>query len=333
MKKRTIVFIILDILMIIFYFLTYGPISYFRELLITTAMYTKEHKYLARTLYSEKTISKVMSNNIVEPFDENTNIDDINFEEIIEQDNYESIYEEQVLKHEQNDIYKIVNLSGNGYNGYMIVLYDASRISLEVPNTLKITGKTLTTIASEYNAIVAINAGGFADIDGASNGGTPTGTVIKNGEIIYEGVDTGWPGGLIGFNNENILVLTTISASEAIKQGMKDAVEFGPFLVVNGKKAITRGNGGSGVSPRTVIAQRKDGIVLLFIIDGRQPGYSLGISLAELTDLVYKYGAYNAANLDGGASTTLVVDKKLYNKPAGIGGDGQRRLPNAWVIK
>lgn len=333
MKKRTIVFIILDILMIIFYFLTYGPISYFRELLITTAMPTKEHKYLARTLYSEKTITKVMSNNIVEPFDENTNIDDINFEEIIEQDNYESIYEEQVLKHEQNDIYKIVNLSGNGYNGYMIVLYDASRISLEVPNTFKITGKTLTSLASEHDAIVAINAGGFADIDGASNGGTPTGTVIKNGKIIYEGVDTGWPGGLIGFNNENILVLTTVSASEAIKQGMKDAVEFGPFLVVNGKKAITRGNGGSGVSPRTVIAQRKDGIVLLFIIDGRQPGYSLGISLTELTDLVYKYGAYNAANLDGGASTTLVVDKKLYNKPAGIGGDGQRRLPNAWVIK
>jgi exopolysaccharide biosynthesis protein len=333
MKKRTILFIVLDLLMIIFYFFTYGPISYFRDLLITTAMSTKEHKYLARTLYSEKMIAKVMDNNTIESFLENTDTSDIKFEEIIEKDNYESVYEEQVLKHNQNDIYKIVKLSGEGYNGYMIVLYDASRITLGVPSSLGITGKTLTNIAIENGALVAINAGGFADIDGASNGGTPTGTVIKNGKIIYTGVPTGWPGGLIGFNNDNVLVLTTDNANDAIKNGMKDAVEFGPFLVVNGKKAITKGNGGSGISPRTAIAQRKDGIVLLFIIDGRQPGYSIGISLAELTDLVYKYGAYNAANLDGGASTTLVVDKKLYNKPAGIGGDGQRRLPNAWIIK
>ena len=62
MKKRTIVIIILDVLMITFYFLAYGPISYFRELLITTAMATKEHKYLARTLYSEKTIAVPIPN-------------------------------------------------------------------------------------------------------------------------------------------------------------------------------------------------------------------------------------------------------------------------------
>ena len=114
---------------------------------------------------------------------------------------------------------------------------------------------------------------------------------------------------------------------------MIDAVEFGPFLVVNGKSAITKGNGGGGVSSRTVIAQRKDGIVLFFIIDGRQPGYSIGISLSEMTELLTRYKAYNAANLDGGASTTLVINNKLANKPCGIGGTGERRIPNAWIVK
>ena len=55
--------LILDVLAVIFLFFAYGPISYFRELLITTAMTTKDHKYLARILYSEKTIAKVTKKN------------------------------------------------------------------------------------------------------------------------------------------------------------------------------------------------------------------------------------------------------------------------------
>ena len=63
-------------------------------------------------------------------------------------------------------------------------------------------------------------------------------------------------------NKDNVLVLTKESPDVAIQNGLVDAVEFGPFLVVNGKKAITSGNGGGGIASRTVIAQRKDGIVL-----------------------------------------------------------------------
>ena len=54
---------------------------------------------------------------------------------------------------------------------------------------------------------------------------------------------------------------------DAIKAGMEDAVEFGPFLIVNGNAAEIKGNGGWGIAPRTVLAQRKDGIVLFVVID------------------------------------------------------------------
>ena len=333
MKKWVISFIILDILMFACYFLAYGPVEYFRELLITTAMTTKEHKYLARTLYNEETIAYVMSKNTIIEIGENTDVSQIVFDNIEETEHYVSSYEEQVLKREKDQIYKIVNLEGSGYKGYMIVVYDPSKISLASTAYLGSNGQIVRDIAKNNNAQVAVNAGGFADSYGVGDGGTPTGAVIQNGQIIYQGVETGWTGGLIGFNNDNVLVLTKESPEVAIQNGMRDAVEFGPFLVVNGKKAITSGNGGSGVASRTVIAQRKDGIVLFFVIDGRQPGYSLGINFADLTELVVQYGAYNAANMDGGASTTLVINNKLYNRPCGIGGTGERRVPNAWIIK
>lgn len=335
-KNKTIIILIilLDIMMFTCYFLAYGPFDGFRNFVITSAMTTKEHKYLARTLYSEETIARVMNANKIEEIGENTDTSEIEFEQIKETDKYESIYEEQVLKRDnENDLYKVVELSGNNYKGYMIVVYDASKVSLAPAKNLGSNGQILRDITRYHGAKLGINAGGFADAGGVGNGGAPTGTVISNGKIIYSGVETGWSGGLVGFNKDHVLVLTKDSPTKAIQNGMVDAIEFGPFLVVNGKKAITTGNGGGGLAPRTVIAQRKDGIVLFFIIDGRKPGYSLGISISELTTLVHKYGAYNAANMDGGASTTLVINNKLINKPCGIGGTGERRIPNAWIVK
>jgi exopolysaccharide biosynthesis protein len=128
-------------------------------------------------------------------------------------------------------------------------------------------------------------------------------------------------------------MLTKENATEAIKDGMMDAVYFGPFLIVNGKAASMKGNGGWGVAPRTAIAQRKDGIVLFLVIDGRSPGYSNGIDMVEMTKLLLKYKAYNASNLDGGGSSTLVINNKLINKPRGFGYTGARYLADAWIIK
>ena len=49
---------------------------------------------------------------------------------------------------------------------------------------------------------------------------------------------------------------------------------------------------------------------MLFLIDGRQPSYSEGATLAELAQIILEYGGYNAVNLDGGGSSTLVIQNE-----------------------
>ena len=96
---------------------------------------------------------------------------------------------------------------------------------------------------------------------------------------------------------------------------MVDGLEFGPFLIVNGKPIEIVGDPW-GKSPRAAIGQRKDGVVLFLVIDGEN--YIDGASLQDVVDVFTKYGAYNAANLDGGHSTSLSINGKLYNNPPAI---------------
>lgn len=334
MRKAVIILLaILDVLACVFLFFSYGPISYFRDLLITTAMTTKSHHYLAKTLYDDKTIYEVIDSNYMEEVNENTDLAAININKIEEKTEYDSIYEEQILSRNPDDVYKIIPLSGIGYKGYLVAIYDPSRIELATSRYFGTRGEMLQNMARNEGALIAINAGGFADAGGVGNGGIPTGTVIRDSQIIYQGPQTGWSGGIVGFTKDNILMLTKGTAKQAIEAGIEDAVEFGPFLIVNGKRSIAKGNGGYGISSRTAIGQRQDGIVLFVIIDGRQPGYSLGISMSELTDIFVRYKAYNAVNLDGGASSSLVENGKLISKPCAYSVTGERWIPNAWIVK
>lgn len=335
-KKLVILCAILDVFAFFCLLLVYGPFSGLRNFVVTTAMSTMSHKYIARTFYTQKMIDKVLSKNYIKDFDISTDTSKVKPGEIKDTGNYESVYEEQILKRDKNQKYKIIDIPGNDYTVHMAVIYDPADVSLFVTPNLGGDGLTITEIANKANAKIALNASGFMDADGRGSGGFPTGTVIKDGKIVWEGGPTGWPGGLIGFNNDNILVLTKSTPTDAIMDGMRDAIEFGPFLIVNGETAEIQGNGGTGIHPRSVIAQRQDGIVLLIAIDGNggtSIGYRGGMTYAQMIELLTNYKAYNAANLDGGASTSLAVNKLLYNKPCGIGGTGERALPTSWIVK
>ena len=111
-----------------------------------------------------------------------------------------------------------------------------------------------------------MNAGGFYDPDWNGNGALPHGVVFSNGEIVSEFAQANVGGGFIGFTKEDKFVLGSMSKYEAINMGMRDAVQFGPFLIVNGKRSFVKGNGGWGIAPRTAIGQRQDGIVLFLVI-------------------------------------------------------------------
>ena len=328
-NKLTIFCCISNLLIITFLIITYGPSDKFKKWWITNAMDSGNHKWLAKVLYSEATIKDVLLTNAVIEVDESTNTDAINFEEqkITE---YSSIYEKQILDRNPDDLYKLIRIKENGYSGYMVAIYDPSRIKLATSSSINYGGSQMVDLAKQEEALVAINASGFS----RRNGGlVPTGTVIENGKIKSIGSRNRHGGGLIGFTDKNVLMLTTDSAEKAIKNGMRDAMTFGPFLIVNGTPSEILGNGGYGVANRTAIAQRKDGIVLFLVIDGRGAEGSNGISMNEMITLFQKYGAYNAANLDGGGSSTLVVENELINNPRGYGYTGERYLPNAWILK
>lgn len=315
-----------------FLMLFYGPFDSFKEFWITSAMTTMSHKYLATSIYSEKYIQKVLENNSIIEVDEITNPDEIQFRKYTTTI-YRNQYEKAILqKDEGNDLYKVINVSGKGYQGFLVAIYDPSRIHIATTAYLGVTGESILTVSERENAIIAMNAGGFYDPDWNGNGALPHGVVFSNGEIVSEYAEANVGGGFIGFTKEDKFVLGSMSKYEAQEMGMRDAVQFGPFLIINGKRSFVRGNGGWGIAPRTAIGQRKDGIVLFLVINGRLAN-SIGADMIDLCDIMENYGAYNAANLDGGSSSELVIDGKIINTPVAGGSNGLRNMSTFWVVK
>ena len=83
--------------------------------------------------------------------------------------------------------------------------------------------------------------------------------------------------------------------------------------------------------PRTLIGVDRRGFIWLVAVDGRQPGYSLGMTFAELMTLVDRLELRDALNLDGGGSTTMVVKGVIVNKPADPA--GARAVSDAIIVR
>ncbi len=316
-------------------FLLYGPYTWVRETLITTAMTTMSHQYLARWFFSDEYINKVLvSNALIEPEGE-TNPDIIEMPDFENDKKYASKYEKDIFEGvNENTIYKIIDVEGKGYKGYIVAIYKPEKVKLAVSSKLGTEGETVKTMAQKNNALITMNGGGFFDPTWNGNGGIPHGTVIKDGRIIYDYVDAQVGGGFIGFDKDNKLILGRMTKEQAIAKGMRDAIEFGPYLIINGKAAFSDGDGGWGIAPRSAIGQRQDGIVLFAVIDGRSTS-SLGIDMVGLTKLMQNYGAINAANLDGGTSSALLEGQELVNHPRSTmnGPSGVlRRIATAWIV-
>jgi len=113
------------------------------------------------------------------------------------------------------------------------------------------------------------------------------------------------------------------------------AYECGSWIVKDGKNVALTRDVWVGLltnrDPRTVVGIKPDGTVVLMTIDGRQPAYSVGVSSKELADYIIKYGVQDAAMLDGGASTEMIVKGKIVNKPSFKG--RERPLGGALLIE
>ena len=329
LSKFTFLIILLDIIMIDGLVLIHN--EEFKAFWIPTAMTTMSHKYLAYTLYDEETVNRVMSENYIEQYNETMSLDDIVIGNFNEKKHYTNKYEQELFtKDPGNDVYKTIRIIEPRFKGWLIAIYDPSNVELAVSTKIPRMGQSVNTLVKNNGGLVGINGGGFEDLDGWGNGSIPYGAVIKNGEKIWD--HAGGSGSLIGFTTDHKLYVTYEEPEQAIANGMVDGVEFGPVLIQNGKTAKIHGDGGWGVAPRSIIGQRKDGVVVFLIIEGRLPGYSIGASMNDAIDVLLRYKVYNAANLDGGASSTMSIEGKLWNRPSAGGEYGGRTVSNAWIV-
>lgn len=102
--------------------------------------------------------------------------------------------------------------------------------------------------------------------------------------------------------------------------GDVEAYECGSWLVKGGVAVVKDKDAWVGVltnrDPRTAIGIKKDGTVLLLTVDGRQPGYSAGFTGKELAEYLINCGVRDAAMLDGGASTEMLLEGRLVSRPS-----------------
>jgi len=228
---------------------------------------------------------------------------------------------------------KVFSLKEVGYAGYMakIKLHDPSAIRLVLAPTenelLGSYGETVSSMAKRTGATLAINAGGFwrKPEDGLIY---PIGTTIVDGEIKV--FSTNSEVSFIGFNKEGRLVGGTITDRDALESlGVLQGASFLPTLIKDGKKQPIPKAWANKKEPRTLIGHFTNGDVLMIVIDGRQKGYSEGVTLEDAQDKLIGLNIRDAYNLDGGGSSTFYYNGKVLNKPS----DGkERKVISSFVL-
>lgn len=291
----------------------YGPFTNTRDMIVTTAMTTMKHQYFATLFLSKEKIDEILAKNRPQENIEDQSLSAINIGSGISAEDMNGI--------------ELKDISNDSYTGKLLIINDPSRVKLVSSPRLGTSGATTSQIVAENDAVAGMNAGGFQD-DALGTGGKPAGLVIEDGQLRT--TNTGAAYSLVGMDKDNKMVVSnSMTYSKCQQLNLRCAVSFGPVIIINGNATIKSGTGGWGMQPRTAIAQRKDGVILMLVIDGRQKG-SLGATLRQVQDILLDNGAYNAFNLDGGASTTMVYNGNVVNSPSDI--LGERYVPNAFIV-
>ena len=318
-RAFTCVCVALALILIAFFGATtiicYGPSPAARDLFVNTVMETSAAKFLAQMYFSEQQISTIIANNtprtvtaVTDGSGVTTGGGDADFD---------------------LSAITVEDVKGPTFVGKMMIVNDPSRLFIQTVTTFDTygEGELLIDMIDKAGAVAGINGGGFYDPGGNGKGGMPLGIVIQKGKLVSN-METKYST-LIGFDADNKLVVGDMSGEAAIALGVQEAVSFGPALVINGNRVPITGTGG-GLNPRTAIGQRKDGAVLMLVIDGRQP-HSLGASYKDVADVMMTYGAVNAANLDGGSSSMLFYNGELLNTLSSL--IGPRPIPTAFLVR
>ena len=218
---------------------------------------------------------------------------------------------------------KVTTGSGDSTVTYYVadvVLSDATTLKSAFANNSfgqNITEDT-SDIAADNNAVFAINGDyyGFRD----------TGIVIRNGVVFR---DSGARQGLAFYRDGSVKVYdeTTTTAAQLVADGVWNTLSFGPSLLDNGQVAAgiedvevdtNFGNHSiQGEQPRTAVGVIDANHLVFVVVDGRSPGYSAGVTMTGLAEIMQGLGATTAYNIDGGGSSTMYFNGSLVNNPLG----------------
>ncbi len=321
-----------------------GPSQTVGDLLTVSMLETSALKFVPRIFYSQEKVDEIVARNSVSDDNEETDVSLIEIAKPTPTPDPEAkatpvpveVVMPQTTPVPENLVFdedgiQVYSLRSGTYSGYMMIVKDPARVTVGTCSDKfsSAPGLQLKEIAQRYDAVAAINGGGFEDVGGVGNGGRPVGLVISEGEVMYDSPSNTY-NITVGFNQDNILVLAKdMSKGEAKEKGIRDAITFGPALIVNGEPVSVKGQS-SGLNPRTAIGQRADGAVLMLVIDGRQAS-SLGATFSDLISIMLEYKAINAINMDGGSSSLMYYQGEYLN--TGVTLTGSRKMPTAFIVR
>ena len=310
----------------------YGPSSHARNLFVTTLLETGQMKFVVGLFMNDENVQKIVASNSMATLDEEIDNTLINTESDIDKDGIE-----------------LIEIAGSTYFAKMIIVNDPSRVKLATiyDGSWKEYGVTLDKLVNDNDAFAGIN-GGLYESSG-NKGGRPLGVVVRDGVIEYN--SPGMAGlHLVGFGEDNLLKIIDLSGKSKSEveniiktEKIRDAVAFQEEasdannhfvkLIINGELRETKGSG-SGANPRTAIGQRSDGAVLLLVTDGRGASGHLGATANDLIEIMNEYGAVNAANIDGGSSSSMYYDGKYEMTSVTLYySNSSWRLPTGFIVE
>lgn len=326
-----VLFLVLNLYLMCLIF-CYGPSKSARDIFVTTMLETGQMKFVVGLVMDQDSVKEIVESNSMKSMKEEVDNDLIKVEE----------------NKNQPDI-ELKEISGNTFFAKMLIIKDPSRVKLAsiYDGSWKTYGVTLDKLVSDNDAIAGVNGGLYQS--SGNKGGSPLGVVVRNGKIEYN-QPTGLAGlYLIGLNEDNLLQIINLQnknkneVENIIKENkIRDAVAFQEEssdannhfvkLIINGERRETKGSG-SGANPRTAIGQRKDGTILLLVTDGRGANGHLGATASDLIDVMEEYGAVNAANLDGGSSSSMYYNDKYEMTSVTLYySNSSWRLPTGFIV-